>query len=431
MSPMEPLPNGNGTTSPLQRIAIGLGTLIVVVLTVIAAVFLAMQDLPEEEATPVAPVSTTAIPSATPLPPISTSTPTSIPSPTDTPSTTPSPSATSLPPLEPTEVPATFTNTPEPSPPTATPTPVVVVVITPTPLPTVTQPEPVAGGVCQPPPTWITYAVQTGDTLNSLATRTNVSVFDLQQVNCLDSFTIQAGQTIYLPFTPPTPTVTNTPSPTGTRRPTPTRTPTPISPRILTVIVKQTDAEIIVIVKGENFRSKEAGFRAELVGPTTIPLQLGAARTSTSFEASAPIPDDLPPTLPRGAYDLVVINPSGRLDTKTGVYPPSNATPTTTPPPPEITRISPSSGRISEDVRLTVQGRNFRPLEAGFKVEIRAEDGSLTVELSVDEAVRPATSTSFDVIIRAGDLTRGTYDLLVTNPDGQTDIERSVYDAIE
>jgi hypothetical protein len=266
--------------------------------------------------------------------------------------------------------------------------------------------------------------------LNSLADRTNLSVFDLQQVNCLESFTIFPGDIVYLPFTPPTATPSPTRAPTGTRRPTPTRTATPINPRIVSVVARLTPTEIVVVVQGENFRSRERGFRAELVGPTTIPLQLGEARTSTSFEAFAPVPLDLPADLPRGTYDLVVINPNGRLDTERGVFPPSNATATPTPAPPEITRVSPSTGRVSEDVRLTVQGRNFRPLLPGFLVEIRSDDGSLTVELPVDESVRPATSTSFDVIITAGTLTRGIYDLLVTNPNGQTDIERDAYEAI-
>jgi hypothetical protein len=159
---------------------------------------------------------------------------------------------------------------------------------------------------------------------------------------------------------------------------------------------------------------------------TRIELQLGDARTSSSFEASAPVSE-----LEMGEYDLVVINPDGLLDIREEVYPPKDTTPTPTPAPPEITRVSPSSGKISEDVRLTVQGRNFRPLEPSFLVEIQSDDGTLTVELPVDESVRPATSTSFDVLILSGSLERGLYDLLVTNPDGQTDIERFAYDAIE
>ena len=214
--------------------------------------------------------------------------------------------------------------------------------------------------------------------------------------------------------------------------PTATRTSTPIAPRISSVIARQTDTDIIVIVEGENFRSREGGFRAELVGPTTIALTLGQARTDTSFEASAPIPTDLPADLPTGAYDLVVINPSGRLDTRTDVFPPSDAPATATPLPPEITRVSPTSGNISEDVRITIQGRNFRPLESGFRVEVRSTDGNTSVDLGIDQTVRPATGTSFDVVLRSGDLSSGgTYDILVTNPDGQTDIERSAYTAIQ
>ena len=423
---MESFSNENGKSSLLQRILIGVGALIVIGLTVVAAVFLTVQDLPEE-ATPtsvVVIISPPAIVTPTPTRPISTPTQALLPPDTAVVPTTPAAEAPTV-----TEAPPTATDTPLPPPPTATPTQVVLVV-TATAAPATATPVPVAVGTCQLPPTWVAYTVQTGDTLNSLADRTNRSVFDLQQVNCLESFTILPGDTIYLPFTPPSPTPSPTRAPTGTRRPTPTRTATPINPRIINVVARQTDTEIVVVVQGENFRSREQGFRAELVGPTTIELQLGEARTSTSFEAFAPIPSDLPVILPRGAYDLVVINPFGGLDTERGVFPPSDATPTPTPAPPEITRVSPSSGRISEDVRLTIQGRNFRPLEPGFLVEIRSDDGTLTADLPVDQSVRPATSTSFDVIVTAGTLTTGTYDLLVTNPNGQTDIERDAYDAI-
>jgi len=284
---------------------------------------------------------------------------------------------------------------------------------------------PVATTNCGTPPPqgWIAYQVQTGDTFNSLATRTGTSVFDLQEANCLR--TIQTGDTLYLPGVPATITPTKTATAIAPRPATPTRTATPIAPRIFTVIANRTDTDIVVVVEGENFRSREQGFRAELIGPTTIPLILGDARTNTSFEASAPIPPDLPADLPQGAYDLVVINPNGRLDTKEDVFPPTNATPTA---PPRITQVSPDSGKISEDIRVTIQGQNFDPLGSGFMVEIR---GDVVEKLAVDQTERPATSTSFDVNIPAGLLTPGEYDLLVTNPDGQTDIERDAYDAID
>jgi LysM repeat protein len=271
--------------------------LIVIILTVMAAVYMTIQDVPPEvTATPIVLVSPPPV-TITPVPLPLTATPTPVQFPTGTlalispttPAMTLEPTVTPVPPT------ATDTPTTVIVPPTATATSTpIVVVITATPTPIKEPPPSAGGGICQPPPTWVSYTVQTGDTLNSLADRTNLSVFDLQQVNCLESFTIFPGDIVYLPFTPPTATPSPTRAPTGTRRPTPTRTATPINPRIVSVVARLTPTEIVVVVQGENFRSRERGFRAELVGPTTIPLQLGEARTSTSFEAFAPVPLDLP-----------------------------------------------------------------------------------------------------------------------------------------
>lgn len=416
--------NGNGSSSALQRFLIGGGTLLVVVLTLIGAILLAMQDTPPEE-TPLAQASPTPlIVATTPAPPPATNTPVPAP-PGDTPTATatlavapveisPTPTTTETPAPLPA---ATETPTLPPPPPTDTPIPAA-------PPPTVAE----KGGPCQPPANWVLYQVQVGDTLNLLAERTLVSVADLQQVNCLESFTILPGQTIYLPFPPPTATPRPEPTPTGTRRPTPTRTPAPTTPKIgnVNVTADMGAGKILVVVTGENFDPRAQGFRAELRGPTTVILQIGPTATSTSFEGQAP----LSAMVLSERYDLVVINPTGRLDIRTDVWPPSDATPTAIPSPPEISRVSPSSGRINQDVLLTIQGRNFFPKQLKFRVELKLDDGSLTVEVFVDERDRPATSTSFDVLIPANALVSGNYDLLVTNPDGQTDIERFAYDAL-
>ncbi len=436
---MEPLQNGNKSTSTLQRVAIGAGAFIVVALTVVSAVFLAMQELPEDGVSPapgtpptdITQINPTSESTITPVrtPPTATAT-TEAPDPTNTsvpPPTEPAPTDTPPPPVEetdeplPSDTPLLPDNTNTPEPPVATNTPVQVTA-------TFTAiPAEVTNCGTAPPEGWVPYTVQLGDTFNSLATRTNISVFELQEANCLRD--IQIGNPLYLPFLPPTPTTTSTPTPSGASPPTVTRTGTPIAPKISDVLTQQTDTEIIVIVKGENFRSREAGFRAELVGPTTITLTLGQARTSTNFEASAPIPDNLPAILPQGSYDLVVINPNGQLDTRTNVFPPGAATPTATPAPPQISQVSPSSGSVSEDRTLTIIGNHFRPLESGFKVELRHENGDLTVEVSVTEDSRPATNTSFDVLVKANQLKNGGYDLLVTNPNGQTAIEEDAYEA--
>jgi LysM repeat protein len=94
------------------------------------------------------------------------------------------------------------------------------VIFTPTPLP----PPP-----CGPPPGWVQYVVQPGDTLNSLAARTNTTVYAIAQASCLTRNVIHAGQVVWLPFLPPPPTPTLPPTATYTPYPTPTSTlaPTP------------------------------------------------------------------------------------------------------------------------------------------------------------------------------------------------------------
>jgi LysM repeat protein len=81
---------------------------------------------------------------------------------------------------------------------------------------------------CGAPVGWVSYTVQSGDTLFNISGRYTVSVADLQKANCLgNSSYIQAGKPIKVPYV-----VTNTPLPTvtpiWTSSPTSTRTPTPI-----------------------------------------------------------------------------------------------------------------------------------------------------------------------------------------------------------
>lgn len=422
---LEPSLNGNGSTSPWQRVAIAIGTLIIVVLTVVAALLLAMQELPSGEEPP-------AIVEITPSPTIPALVVTFTPSPTFTsppPTSTPAaPSpATDTPTAAPLPPTATFTSIPTPLPPPPSPTPIIVIV-TPTPLPALPTQAPAAGGACQPPPSWVSYVVQPGDTLDSLAARSGMSVFELQQVNCLSAFNLKVGQTLYLPVTPPTPTVTYTPSPTGTRPPTPTRTATPTLPQIDSVTPNRVDREIadgevVITVLGRNFQPNTLEFRAELRGPVTnVALLLGDAYSSTSFNAIVPA------GLPEGSYSLVVTNPHGRQAIRASAYTIGPATPTDTPaPPPDIIRFTPTSGLITEEIILTVQGRNFRPNESGFKVELQSISSGTRLELDLDEI---RTDTNFTAIIRPNALDPGDYNLIVTNPDNRSDIAATPYRAL-
>jgi LysM repeat protein len=289
-SPDTGRPDGREAGAPPWRpILIGLAAASAVALTVVIALLLALQELPIG-VQPSAPVVQPSV-QFTPFTPFFTP----VPVPTDTPVfIPPTATATNLPPpLAPTftpalEVPATAPATAVPPTPLPSPTPLVAtlpplpqvctppygwvaytvqvgdtldelayryrvdvlllmqanclnnpavypgqliflppVIFTPTPLP----PPP-----CGPPPGWVQYVVQPGDTLNSLAARTNTTPYAVAQASCLTHNVIRPGQVVWLPFLPPPlpmpsptlpPTATYTPVflPTPTLLPTPSHTP--------------------------------------------------------------------------------------------------------------------------------------------------------------------------------------------------------------
>ncbi|RME34577.1 MAG: LysM peptidoglycan-binding domain-containing protein, partial [Thermoflexia bacterium] len=85
---------------------------------------------------------------------------------------------------------------------------------------------------CGPPPGWVRYFVQPGDTLWNLSFRLGVSIEAIRLANCMTDYVLRVGQPLYLPAYPPpfTPTRTPTrpPTATSTATPTPTLTPTEV-----------------------------------------------------------------------------------------------------------------------------------------------------------------------------------------------------------
>lgn len=83
---------------------------------------------------------------------------------------------------------------------------------------------------CGPPPGWVYYIVQEGDTLFRISRAYGVSVAQLQAANCLgSSSTIRVGQKLYVPnVTPKLPS--STPMMTATSTPMPSATPTTSKP---------------------------------------------------------------------------------------------------------------------------------------------------------------------------------------------------------
>jgi polyisoprenyl-teichoic acid--peptidoglycan teichoic acid transferase len=87
------------------------------------------------------------------------------------------------------------------------PSPVVEAVPSPT-----ASPVPITPPPCEPPLDWITYVVQEGNTLYSLAREHGTDVETLQRVNCLDSEVILVGEELYVPPPPGTAAPTADPS---------------------------------------------------------------------------------------------------------------------------------------------------------------------------------------------------------------------------
>lgn len=87
---------------------------------------------------------------------------------------------------------------------------------------------------CGPPPGWVIYIVQRGDTLYRLSIAFGVTQTMLMNANCMVSTYLIAGQTLYVPnIATRTPVITKTPKPTATLTPVPiepTATSTPVTP---------------------------------------------------------------------------------------------------------------------------------------------------------------------------------------------------------
>lgn len=81
-----------------------------------------------------------------------------------------------------------------PSAPTASPTPTI------TPYPTRDPTYDEGGQFCPPPRAWYEYIVRPGDTIRSLAEKTNSTVTQLAAANCLQNpRLIYVGQLFYVP----------------------------------------------------------------------------------------------------------------------------------------------------------------------------------------------------------------------------------------
>ncbi|GEM_PF-3095151 len=325
-----------------KEIIIGAVTLVAIVLTVVVAFGLRGQSTSTKN------VSTSTTIAVLPSPTL-----------TIVPTFTPIPSPTA------TEVPIIYANTStSTATPSAVPTDTPTVMPTPTESPTaVPQTPSTPSKACEKPTNWVEYVVVSGDTLNSLSTRTGKSVYDLQLVNCLQSYTLEVGKTIYLPVFPAEAMPSSTRAPLPQSGPTPTNTRFPTLPNIdaVTPRIGVLGQEMLIFVRGWNFMVDKSGFRVELRGSvnssTVTVLRLGAVKTSVGFESI------VPPDLPLGMYDVYVINPDNQADvmekayTNDANYTMPTATPTSTLANVKIIYIqyAPATGTDLANEYLTIQ----------------------------------------------------------------------------
>ncbi len=183
---------------------------------------------------------------------------------------------------------------------------------------------------CGPPPNWVRYRVQPGDTLSSLAVRTNSSIFAIMQANCMESPALTAGRFIFLsryPYTPPLPT--NPPLPTAPW----TATPTFVSPTASATTMVSPSPTVTVIFTGT------ATFTATPATPTVTgtPATPGVTLTPTATPGVSLTPTVATATATPGATattaPTATLAPSATPVPSTATTAPTNTPPATAVPP--------------------------------------------------------------------------------------------------
>jgi hypothetical protein len=145
----------------------------------------------------------------------------------------------------------------------------------------------------------------------------------------------------------------------------------------------------------------------ETPGPTTVATAIGAVSFLDSSTLTALVPT---PALPAGIYDLIVVNPDGKVGLLSSAFRVESL------PPPLITSLSPGSVANTNPQSFTVEGRNFRQPE----VTLQCVDGSGTLLATQPSAtVTSSTATTVNVTFNAS--AAGVACVVrVTNLDNQT-----------
>ncbi|MEJ5202969.1 MAG: LysM peptidoglycan-binding domain-containing protein [Anaerolineales bacterium] len=230
--------------------------------------------------------------------------------------------------------------------PTQSPSPTsAAVVLQPTIAPQQTLPQATASPTpvpttCPVPKNWVTYTIQSGDSLESLAQKHNTSVKDLKKANCLISEKLLPGTLLYLPPVQQDSSAPSSPTPVTF----PTLTPAPCGPPpgwIRYIVQKGDTLFKISLMYGISVPQLQAAnclgnstliYAGSVIFVPNVPPRITPTRTLTP--TSQP-PTSVPPT-----------------KTKTLAPPPPSATapPPTTAPPTSTTEAPPAP---TEDLTAT------------------------------------------------------------------------------
>ncbi len=168
----------------------------------------------------------------------------------------------------PDEIPTIIRPSPDSAQPASSPVPTIVPLPTQGPQPTSPAPA------CTPRNDWPVYTVEAGDTLYSIADRSDTTVDTLQAANCLaDPNTIGVGQSLRVPKQPEPREPAATPEPAATQQPFFQGTPTPAATG---------NVEFTIIVQENATPVSEGSFKA---GTTNGDVKLGISVSNvSSFE---------------------------------------------------------------------------------------------------------------------------------------------------
>jgi LysM repeat protein len=149
---------------------------------------------------------------------------------------------------------------------------------------------------CGPPPGWVYYTVQYGDTLYSISQMVGASIFELQLANCMVGQTdIRAGQRLYVPFVPAS-AMTPTPTQVNTATPVPSQTPYPATP---TSMVAATWTPTQSILPSQTPTSIVSPVPEVTSTPTaTVTLTSTPTDLPTTTPSVTPLPTEMPTTSP-------------------------------------------------------------------------------------------------------------------------------------